>query len=144
MASAVWIALVLLLASATLYFKQLDTANLAAKLSLMSATSTIRDAAWQDAAHKKVQENLAKIPRDWLLSASVLDQAKSRRKIAGEFIEGLLDESTRAITQLDASALLQGMAEGSLSAVQVVVAFCKRAAYAHQLVCIDSCCREQG
>ena len=60
--------------------------------------------------------------------------AKSRKKIADDFIEGLMDSETRHGTSADAPDLVAAMANGSLTAVQVVTVYCKRAAFSHQPV----------
>ncbi|OTA89503.1 hypothetical protein M434DRAFT_398549 [Hypoxylon sp. CO27-5] len=96
-------------------------------------TSTMSGDHWQDIASRKREETNAKIKAKWVLSASVLDAAKKRRTIAGEFIESLLDDETRHITGLDVQELSKNLENGSLRSVQVVTAFCKRAAFAHQL-----------
>lgn len=90
---------------------------------------------WIEIVAEKLQADDAKIPSQWKLSQDVLDDAKSRKRIAGDFIEGRLDEEIRSITSMDATALVVAMTSGSLTAAGVVTAFCKRAAYAHQLVC---------
>lgn len=89
---------------------------------------------WQDIAATKRRENMSKIPQEWLLTEKVLTEGKQRKKIAGDFIENLLDSATTKITSMDNDELLSLLADGSLSALQVTSAFCKRAAYAHQLV----------
>ena len=89
---------------------------------------------WQHTAARQRREIMAKIPQEWILPEIVLAKGKARRKIAGEFIEGLLDLDTIEITDTDSDRLLELIANGSYSALQVVSAFCKRAAYAHQLV----------
>lgn len=66
----------------------------------------------------------------------MIDNAKRRRSIVGEFIEGLLDTETHRITSLDPVDIVEGTSNGSLSAVQVVKAFSKRAAIGHQLVLV--------
>ncbi|KAI5918985.1 amidase signature domain-containing protein [Camillea tinctor] len=88
---------------------------------------------WKDAVDIKVAADNAKIPKEWLLDPSVINEAKNRQSIAGEFIESLLDDKTRQITSMDVIDLVQNMSEGKLKATQVVTSFCKRAAYAHQL-----------
>ena len=90
---------------------------------------------WQKSAETKRRENLAKIPQEWLLSERIIAQGKERKKIAGDFIESLLDPGTLEITSQDSEDILHLLRNGSLSALQVTRAFCKRAAYAHQLVC---------
>lgn len=98
---------------------------------------TIQGQSWREIARQKKQDTFDKMPKEWILPSAILDEAKPRRRIAGEFIEELLDEETQIITGLDAPKLVYHMVTGSLSAVQVVTAFCKRAAYAHQLVCLS-------
>ena len=89
---------------------------------------------WQQTAARQRREIMAKIPKEWILSERVLAEGKARRKISGEFIGNLLDLETLQITSTDNDKLLDLMANGSYSALQVVSAYCKRAAYAHQLV----------
>lgn len=89
---------------------------------------------WQSIVQEKLERDRAKIPQEWLLSPEVVKMGKNRDKIVGEFIESLLDEASVQITGIDAPNLVEYMGNGSLTALQVVSAFCKRAAYAHQLV----------
>lgn len=88
---------------------------------------------WQEIAAAKRNENMDKIPKEWHLSPGVLDEGRKRKKIAGDFIESLLDPETRRITSLDNGEILELVRKGSLTAVQVTMAFCKRGSYAHQL-----------
>ncbi len=94
------------------------------------ATATVP---WQAIAAQKRQRDMAKIPPEWRLPQDVLDPAKLRRNIADEFIDSLLDPDSKSLTNLDAPALMAMTANGSLTAVRLTTAFCKRAAYAHQL-----------
>ena len=89
---------------------------------------------WQQLAAKKRQQTNDKIAKKWLLDSDVIDKAQSSRSLAGPFIEDLLDHETVKITALDSFDLVDALSTGSLTAVQVVTAFCKRAVYAHQLV----------
>jgi amidase len=89
---------------------------------------------WEEVVADKLTADKAKIPEHWRLSDDVIATAKSRKQIAGDFVEGLLDSETRHVTSADAPDLVAAMANGSLTAVQVVTAYCKRAAFAHQLV----------
>ena len=89
---------------------------------------------WQDIAASKGRENMAKIPPEWLLSDDILAEGKKRKKLAGPFIEGLLDTQTLDITRRDSDELLQLIANGTLTSLEITMAFCKRGAYAHQLV----------
>lgn len=89
---------------------------------------------WQKIADDKRRADLAKIPALWRLDDFVLEEAKQRSSIVGSYIEELLDEESRRITALDAYDLVEMMRNSSLTAVETVNAFSKRAAYVHQLV----------
>ncbi|KAK4208752.1 amidase signature domain-containing protein [Rhypophila decipiens] len=90
--------------------------------------------AWERIAEQKRQSELAKIPGEWVLAPSVVAEAKNLPSLTDPpFIESLLDAETCRITTTDATELLQQMASGELTAVQVVISFCKRAAIVHQL-----------
>ncbi|KAM7192735.1 Amidase signature domain containing protein [Rhypophila sp. PSN 637] len=89
---------------------------------------------WERIAEQKRQSELAKIPAEWVLTPSVVAEAKNLPSLTDPpFIESLLDPETCRITTMDATELLQQMASGELTAVQVVTSFCKRAAIVHQL-----------
>ncbi|KAJ5613904.1 amidase [Penicillium herquei] len=90
-------------------------------------------ASWQAIAAQKRHDIMAKIPDEWLLDMKVIEEARSRQSIAGGFFESLLDDQTRSITALDVIDLVESMRNKAWTAVQVVNAFSKRAAYAHQL-----------
>ncbi|KAL3463862.1 amidase signature domain-containing protein [Aspergillus heterothallicus] len=92
-----------------------------------------RQPSWQLIASEKREANLAKIPPDWILEPQLLEDGRTRLSIAGDYIEDLLDDKARYITAMDVPELVAGMKDGVLTAVDVVTAFCKRAAYAHQL-----------
>jgi len=88
---------------------------------------------WQEIAKAKREGELDKIPKEWRLPQSVLEESKKRRVIAGPFLESLLDEDTLRITGLDPVEIASSTSNGSMSAYSVVEAFSKRAAYGHQL-----------
>jgi hypothetical protein len=85
-------------------------------------------------AAKKRAADMAKIREEWRLPQSTLDEAKKRVCIAGQYIESLLDVKTRWITSKRVIELMAMVARRELSAEDLVTAFCKRAAFAHQLV----------
>lgn len=89
---------------------------------------------WREVAAAKREGELAKIPKEWRLDHATIEEAAKLRAIAGPFIESLLDDETLRITRLDPLELTECTGNGSLSAYSVVKAFCKRAAYGHQLV----------
>lgn len=93
---------------------------------------------WEKRALAKKQGELDKIPEDWLLAQTVLEDSQTRNVIAGTFIESLLDEDTLRITSLDPVEIVASTCNGSRSAYEVVKAFSKRAAYGHQMVCYSS------
>ncbi|KAK5449281.1 hypothetical protein LTS15_008823 [Exophiala xenobiotica] len=88
---------------------------------------------WQQVAADKRNGNLAKIPDEWRLKPEVIEEGKKQRSIAGSFIESLLDSDTRHITGLDPVEIIKSTTSGKLSSLAVTKAFCKRAAFAHQL-----------
>ncbi|OJJ05441.1 hypothetical protein ASPVEDRAFT_86789 [Aspergillus versicolor CBS 583.65] len=92
-----------------------------------------RQVQWQKIASDKREANMMKIRPEWLLEPQVLEDGRSRRSIVGDYMEGLLDTKSRYVTDMDVPELVARMESGALSAVEVVTAFCKRAAYAHQL-----------
>ena len=96
---------------------------------------------WQSRATEKVDETMSKIPTEWRLSNSDLEQAKQRRKLTGAFIESFLDEEELEIVRTDSVPLVERLAYGRYNAKQVVRAFCKTAAMAHQIVGLPcECC----
>lgn len=89
---------------------------------------------WQTIVSNKRAELAAKIPEEWLLPTSVIDESKSRRSLADGFLDDLLDQRSRDITTREPTDIVHDIASGALSAVEVVTAFSKRASYIHQIV----------
>lgn len=89
---------------------------------------------WQEIATEKKTEQLARIPREWLVPETQMLQtdAPDLRPLAT--LSGILSAREVQITseQYDATALLAEIASGAFTAVEVVRAFCKRAAVAQQ------------
>ncbi|RGP69091.1 putative general amidase [Fusarium longipes] len=94
---------------------------------------------WQDQAAAKRAETLDKISPEWKLSEKDLKHARQQRDITGFFIQQFLDNESISITSMKTAPILTALKERRLSAVQVVRAFCKRAAVAHQ---INNCLHE--
>ncbi|PMB68511.1 Acetamidase [Beauveria bassiana] len=88
---------------------------------------------WQTVVSEKRAELAAKIPQEWLLSQRVIGHARSRRSIAGDSLDSLLDSHTIDITTREPTEIVREIASGNLSSVDVVTAFCKRASYIHQI-----------
>jgi len=84
------------------------------------------------AVEKKAQQ-WDKIPKDWRVPTEIFHNAINVMDIPLNC--GLLNETESEITSnYDATALLEKLKAGIWSVEQVTVAFCKRAAIAHQLV----------
>ena len=116
---------------------------------------------WAEIASRKRREVASKIPQDWLLPASLRPAPAANEWLApGESGEsgpatgalpavgvldvparsGILTPRERELTErYDAVGLLDLMATRQATSEDVVRAFCKRAAVAHQLV---NCCTE--
>jgi amidase len=89
---------------------------------------------WEDRAAAKVAEVASMIPRHWRISEEDRDRAKKLRNLTGPFIESFLSESEASIIRLDSLALVEQIADRSLTSLEVTKAYCKTAAIAHQIV----------
>ena len=85
---------------------------------------------WEERAADKRNRINDSIPQEWKIQTLPMDDSVL------EFPKksGILSDQELAITQSSASDLVKKLAQGELTAVDVTVAFCKRAALAHQLV----------
>lgn len=93
---------------------------------------------WQEIAFRKRAEVAKKIPSEWKLSSAILATVDPGADINVINIPrscGLLNDKELEITEKhDATGLIAKMAAKELSSAEVTLAFCKRAAIAHQLV----------
>lgn len=89
---------------------------------------------WQEIAADKKAQQIARIPQEWLIRDNDLLQTATPDLRPLAEASGILSTHELEITggQYDATALLAEVASGRLTAVQVVTAFCKRAAVAQQ------------
>lgn len=89
-------------------------------------------------SQEKLSANAAKIPKEWQLPSKYLENVNTNSDLNVLDIPrtcDILNEKEIDITEnYDATALLEKMASKQLSSYDVVLAFCKRAAIAHQLV----------
>ncbi|KAB8229400.1 putative general amidase [Aspergillus alliaceus] len=95
---------------------------------------TISD--WQQKAAAKQAEAAAKIPSEWRLPATILQQAAEDEQGVLAIPQGcgILTPKELAITEAaDATALRDKLLTQEVTAVEVTTAFCKRAAMAQQL-----------
>ncbi|KAF7115465.1 hypothetical protein CNMCM5793_002423 [Aspergillus hiratsukae] len=90
---------------------------------------------WQQKAQLKQSEAASKIPPEWRLSSDILNAISSESNVLDIPAKcGILSAREIDITEkYDATDLLQKLASGELTAVEVTTAFCKRAAIAQQL-----------
>ena len=91
---------------------------------------------WKQLALSKRVATFSKIPKSWLLPLEQASQYTSTNPISVLNVpreSGLLTPKELDITELyDATDLVAQMAKGTLTSVEVVTAFCKRASIAHQ------------
>ena len=94
--------------------------------------------AWIEIARRKQEEQKSRIPKEWIIDG---EEWKERSGVTVEEVlkgrEGpaILSERELDITSNnDAVDLVEKIRAGELSSEEVVTAFCKRAAVAHQLV----------
>lgn len=88
---------------------------------------------WRTIASKKNEQRRSRIPKSWTLQAH--SQSNRNNVLDIPRTCGLLNQDELSITECtDATTLVGGLISGGLKSVDVVTAFCKRAAIAHQLV----------
>ena len=92
---------------------------------------------WRCVALQKTNATMAKIPPAWVLSDDTRAEAASRRDITGDFISSLLSNREQIITGWGSADLVEHVRQRRCSATDVALAYCKRAAFAHQLVRIQ-------
>jgi amidase len=102
----------------------------------MEAASPIAD--WRTLAASKRKALAEKIPSEWLLpesTTSPLSETSTHNVLSIPRDCGLLSERELDLTEkYDATALVEAMTSGKIKSVDVVGAFCKRAAIAQQCV----------
>jgi amidase len=86
---------------------------------------------WEQIRDAKKAEQAARIPAEWKLSELPSEEVRDLRPYAKT--SGILSEKELEITDIDATTLIERIANGTYSAVDVVTAYCKRAAIAQQL-----------
>lgn len=91
---------------------------------------------WKSLATAKRESILSSIPEKWKLAK--IPTAEEQKDVTGPYIQQFLDEKEIEITETDAAGIVEKVAAGEWSAVDVTSAFCHRAALAHQLVSSDS------
>lgn len=90
---------------------------------------------WQDIVADKKAEQLSRIPKAWLLAEEVVRSSHGTTDLRPlAWTSGILSEREVEITNTpDATSLLAKIADRTYRSVEVVTAFCKRAAVAQQV-----------
>ena len=89
-------------------------------------------ASWEQAAAEKRQSLNRLIPAAWRISN--LPSNEEQSDVTGKYIQQFLEPGEIEITETDAAGIAAKTATGVWKAVDVIKAFCHRAALAHQLV----------
>lgn len=97
---------------------------------------------YREVSKHKLEANAALIPKEWILSSKYLENVNENSDLNVLDVPrkcGILSEKELDITEnYDATALIERLAAKEVSSYEVVVAFCKRAAIAQQLVSHNS------
>lgn len=96
---------------------------------------------WESISAAKIAARDALIPAAWKLSpklALTVEEGGPTSVLDIPAQSGILSERELALTEMDAQALVDGLAKGELKSVEVTEAFCKRSAIACQLVRLTS------
>lgn len=91
---------------------------------------------WQDISARKRQDILDSIPPEWMIPTDLLPPDSQKDVTTFPSQSGWFTLEELEITGSTASQILEKTTTGIWSAEAVTRAFCKRAAAAHQLVCI--------
>jgi amidase len=89
---------------------------------------------WQEICIRKQAERQSRIPPEWIIPSNKLPGREVRNVIDFPLKSGLMTELELEITEKNACELVKDIASGSYTSVEVVTAFCHRAALAQQLV----------
>ena len=100
---------------------------------------------WQTIAARKQAERASKIPKEWLIPESLLPAADKEFVQDFPATSGLFTEKELVITESTASEVVDKIAAGEWTALEVTKAVCKRTSVAQQLVnCVTEIYFEQA
>ena len=102
------------------------------------STNSGKKETWEEIGARKRAALLASIPEEWRVPEKLLPPDSQDDVTEWPATSGWFTADELAITELSASELVPKLASGALKSVVVTRAFCKRAAAAHQLVCLRS------
>jgi amidase len=100
--------------------------------------------AWEKTAQAKREAILARIPKEWILEE--IPTPEEQKDVTGEYVhlKRLLTDREIEITEADAVDIVDKAASRTWTAVEIVQAFCHRAAIAHQMVSVTCNNRPEG
>ena len=93
---------------------------------------------WEEISAKAKEILKSSIPAEWRIPKDKLPPADQRDVTDVPAKCGLLSEAELQITDSYATEIVKNIAAGEWKAEDVTRAFCKRAAVAHQVVCIET------
>ena len=91
---------------------------------------------WEKIGEKARARLDASIPSEWRIPENKMPAAEQTDVMDTPFLSGLFSEREISITTSSATNIVDVVAKGVWKAEEVTRAFCKRAAVAHQLVCL--------
>lgn len=106
------------------------------KPSLIAAHETATtpgSCSWKAKGKKKAGSVNSLIPLEWRIPGGA-PSIKDQRDVRGPYIHQFLSPKEIEITETDAVEIVNKTSAGTWTAVEVITAFCHRAALAHQLV----------
>ncbi|CZR62169.1 related to Acetamidase [Phialocephala subalpina] len=92
------------------------------------------EADWKEVAVAKQAERASKIPKEWLIQPELMPSEETLDVQDFPHTSGLLTPEELEITESTASTVVAKIASGEWTSVQVLLATCKRAAIAQQLI----------
>ncbi|KAG6040793.1 hypothetical protein E4U41_007010 [Claviceps citrina] len=110
-----------------------------------TAITTSGALSWEDIAARKREALLRSIPEEWRIPADILPAETEDDVTHWPDTCGWFTQEEIHITNHSACELISRLANGELSSEQVIRAFCKRAAAAHQLTnCLSETCFDRA
>ncbi len=89
---------------------------------------------WQDKTLAKRIDTKSRIPKNWILERSDIEEAKKQRRLTGPFFEKFFDDHELAIIRNDSVQLVEKIRSQQYTAVEVAQTYCHAAAIAQQIV----------
>ena len=100
---------------------------------------------WQDIAAGKKQQRTRKIPKQWTIPIDQLPADKVQDVQDWPHTSGFFTPKELEITECTASEVVQKIATGKWTSLEVMQAICKRASVAQQLInCVTEICFDEA